>query len=152
MFEYIEKMFSIYKIPPRKICFEITETWEVKDKKTAANLIKKLKGIWCEIAIDDYWIWNSSAEKLYAGDYDIVKIDQKFIKWLVDKNWKVYELFKLFIASVCDVSRIIWLKVVAEYVNWIETERVLKEIGVDYFQWYESSWEPMPLTNYNDKK
>jgi hypothetical protein len=56
------------------------------------------------------------------------------------------------VGNVCQVSKLIWLKVVAEFVNWKETERVLREIWVDYFQWYESSWEPVPLTNYNDKK
>ncbi len=152
MFEYIEKMFSIYKIPPRKICFEVTETWEVKDKISAIILIKKLQWMWCEIAIDDFWRWNSSAEKLYAGDYDTVKVDWKFVKWLIDKNWNVYELFKLFIANVCEVSRIIWLKVVAEYVNWKETEKVLRELGVDYFQWFESSWKVLPLYDFSDKK
>lgn len=151
-FEYIEKLFGIYKIPPRKICFEVTETWEVKDKKTAVNLIQRLQWIWCEIAIDDFWIWNSSAEKLYAGYYDKVKIDWKFIKWLVDENWKINELYKLLVENVCDISRIMWLKVVAEFVNWKETERVLREIWVDYFQWYESSWQPAPLSNFSDKK
>jgi EAL domain-containing protein (putative c-di-GMP-specific phosphodiesterase class I) len=152
MFEFIEKMFSIYKISPRKICFEVTETWEVKDKISAVILIKKLQSIWCEVAIDDFWRWNSSAEKLYDGDYDIVKTDWKYIKWLLDKNWKVNRLYKMFIANVCEVSRMLWLKVVAEYVNWKETEKVLREIWVDYFQWYESSWEPIPLANYKDKK
>ncbi|MFA5916883.1 MAG: EAL domain-containing protein [Candidatus Gracilibacteria bacterium] len=151
-FEYIERLFGIYKIPPRKICFEVTETGEVKDKKTAKSLIKKLKGIGCEVAIDDFGRGNSSAEKLYAGYYDKVKIDGKFIKGLIDEKGKINELFKLLVGNVCQVSKLIGLKVVAEFVNGKETERVLREIGVDYFQGYESSGEPVPLTNYNDKK
>jgi EAL domain-containing protein (putative c-di-GMP-specific phosphodiesterase class I) len=139
-------MFEKYNIPPEKICFEITETWVVSDLVIAKSNKNRIKSLGCCIAIDDYWVWNSSLEKLNDETYDRVKLDWSLITGLII-DWKVDEVKLAIIEKTCDVAKLLWIKVIAEFVNWKDVKKILKEVWVQYFQGYESSWEPFLLND-----
>ena len=52
--EFVTEQLDRYKIPPRGICFEITETAAIANLKQAVELIGNLKNMECRFSLDDF--------------------------------------------------------------------------------------------------
>ncbi|MFV0440200.1 MAG: EAL domain-containing protein [Lachnospirales bacterium] len=114
----------------KNIVVELTEQEYVDenilDQKTQ---IYKDKG--ALIALDDYGSGYSNEFTLINGSYNLIKIDMKLVND-IDKDLKRQEIVK----SILKVSEINDFKVVAEGVETLEQAKMLKKLGVDYFQGY----------------
>ncbi len=77
---YIQEQFSIYAIPPKAICFEITETAAIVNVAQTIKLITTLKKLGCQFALDDFGSGMSSFTYLKKFAVDFLKIDGSFVK------------------------------------------------------------------------
>lgn len=126
---YIQEQFSIYAIPPRAICFEITETAAIVNVAQTIKLITTLKKLGCKFALDDFGSGMSSFMYLKKFAVDYLKIDGSFVKE-IHLNTIDYAT----VQSIHSVAQALNIKTVAEYV---ESDAILHElitIGVDYGQ------------------
>ncbi len=126
---YIQEQFSIYAIPPKAICFEITETAAIVNVAQTIKLISTLKNLGCKFALDDFGSGMSSFMYLKRFAVDYLKIDGSFVKE-IHLNTIDYATVK----SIHSVAQALNIKTVAEYVESDAILYELREIGVTYGQ------------------
>ncbi len=138
-FEFLKQQFTLYRIAPEKICFEITETMAIANLKKAARLITDLKTLGCSFALDDFGSGMSSLAYLKTLPVDYLKIDGNFVKNIVNDpiDKATVECFK-------QIGEIMKIQTIAEYVENEDIARQLKEIGINYAQGYGIG-KPAPL-------
>ncbi len=139
--DYVINMFNEYKIPPEKICFEITETTAISNLSEAVNFINDLKSIGCYFAIDDFGSGVASFSYLKNLPVDYLKIDGVFIRDICTN-----EVNLAMVKSINDISHVMGKKTIAEFVEDDSTFAMLRNMGVDYAQGYALG-RPLPLEN-----
>ncbi len=118
-------------IPPRCLCFEITETAAVSNLTQAMEFIEKLKFIGCQFSLDDFGSGMSSFTYLKNLPVDYLKIDGYFVKTMLEN-----EIDKAMVSSIHQIGSVMGLKTIAEFVENEQIEEALKIMGVDYGQGY----------------
>jgi len=129
-------------IEPKFIEFELTESLLIADVTLAVNKLKLLKSLGIKIAIDDFGTRYSSLNYLQQLPFDILKIDQCFVRD-VEQNSKKQAITK----AIIDMAHQLGLKVIAE---GIETEgelKFLRQNGCDEMQGYLFS-RPLPFRDF----
>ncbi len=129
--DYVEQELKVSRIPPSKICFEITETAVIANLEYAKIFISTLKSRGCFFALDDFGTGMSSFSYLKQLPVDFVKIDGRFVK-----DIHVDPVCRAMVKSIHDVAKVMKIKTTAEYVENEAILEVLKNIGVDYAQGY----------------
>lgn len=122
------------------MCFEITETVAVNNLSIALKFIKAIKRYGCKFSLDDFGAGVSSFGYLKNLPVDYVKIDGVFIR-AIHNN----EVDQAMVKAIAEVSGVMGIKTVAEFVENKESFDLLKEIGIDYAQGY---WieKPKPVS------
>jgi len=133
-------------INPNNITLEILE-WNISWKNFIENL-KRLKGMWFKIAMDDFWADNSNFNRLIdlLWIIDYLKIDWKIIKNLILQNWEVNKIIYNLLHWIVKSCKESWVKTIAEYIENEELSNICEEIWIDYLQWYHYS-KPEILKN-----
>lgn len=133
-FDFVQEKFASTSIPPKIICFEITETVAITNLAKAAEFIYQLKSLGCQFALDDFGSGMSSFAYLKTLPVDYVKIDGSFIKEIVDD--------KLALEMVEAISRIASVMGIETIAEFVENDEILKKVqflGIDYAQGYAIS-------------
>ncbi len=129
-----------------KICFEITETAAISNLQTAAGFMRSLKELGCQFSLDDFGSGLSSFAYLKTLPVDYLKIDGFFVKDIVEDEAD-YAMVK----SINEISQVMGIESIAEFVENDAIKQRLIEIGVDYVQGYGIG-KPEPLKNLFSKK
>ncbi|HUO83356.1 MAG TPA: EAL domain-containing protein [Gammaproteobacteria bacterium] len=127
------------KVPPQRVCFEITETAAIANLVQANKLIAALRQIGCQFGLDDFGSGVSSFAYLKALAVDYLKIDGVFIKSLADDPVD-FEMVR----SINDIAHVMGKLTIAESVESEAVLAKLQAIGVDFAQGYVLG-EPMPV-------
>ncbi len=127
----IRQEFTITKINPQSLIFEITETAIIESVTAAQRFIANLKSMGCRFALDDFVTGFSSFSHLKHLAVDYLKIDGVFIRDLTH-NLVDQHLVK----AIVEVARGLGKQTVAEFVGCKETLQLLLEYGVDHAQGY----------------
>jgi diguanylate cyclase (GGDEF)-like protein len=135
--------FNEGKVPPEKICFEITETAAIGNLMKATRFMSVLKGRGCRFSLDDFGSGLSSFAYLKNLPVDYLKIDGIFVKDIVDDPID-YAMVK----AINEMGHVMGKRTVAEFVEKGEILLKLQEIGVDYAQGFGIS-KPKPLVEMN---
>ena len=80
LFDFIQNTLAKAHMAPRQLCIEITESTVMQNKDISKDFIKQLKEKGTVIAMDDFGTGYSSLGSLYEFPFDILKIDQSFLK------------------------------------------------------------------------
>ncbi len=139
--EFIIDGLSRYKIPPEKICFEITETMAVQKFNNTLVFMDKLRQLGCKFALDDFGSGFSSYAYLKNLPVDFLKIDGAFVRDIAEDK-----LDRSMVKSINEIAHVMGKKTIAEYVENPEILSFLYEIEVDYAQGFYIG-KPEPLDN-----
>ncbi len=80
---HLKNLLAQYRIDPRKLLLEITETVRIDDLDRALALLRELHDLGLSIALDDFGMGYSSTEylnRLKSLPIDLIKIDRSFIQ------------------------------------------------------------------------
>lgn len=132
-------------IAPGRLAFEITETSAVRSMETALELIAGLKARGLDVVLDDFGSGLSSFGYLRRFDVDMLKIDGNIIGNIGDDVVQ-----QTIVAGIVAVAEAMHVKVVAEYVEDVETLEILRGLGVNLVQGYYIG-KPVPWSQvYGD--
>jgi EAL domain-containing protein (putative c-di-GMP-specific phosphodiesterase class I) len=137
---YVLGLFSEYKIPPRHICFEITESMAILNLQNTLDFIHHFRSLGCRFALDDFGSGFSSYGYLKNFPVDYIKIDGNFVRDLLTDKFD-----RAIVNSIHDVAAAMGIMTVAEYVESIDILQQLRVMGVDYAQGYGIA-KPKPLS------
>jgi diguanylate cyclase (GGDEF)-like protein/PAS domain S-box-containing protein len=138
---YIGEEIATHGVAPDKIGFEFTETAVITHLSKATNLMRKLKALGCQVALDDFGSGMSAFAYLRSLPVDFLKIDGNFISDMV-KDPVVYAM----VEAIQRVGSVIGIRTVAEWVEDEATLAALTVVGMDYVQGYAVG-RPEPLAH-----
>ncbi len=110
--DFLKEQFSIYQIPPQKICFEVTETVAIGNLNKATRFIRQLKKLGCCFALDDFGTGMSSLAYLKNLPVDYLKIDGHFIRNIVEDP-----INTAMVEAINRIGHIMGLQTIAEFVE-----------------------------------
>ena len=127
--EFVREQFKRYTMPPRSICFEITETAAVANFDKAARFFGEMKSLGCMFSLDDCGAGMSSFGYLKHLPVDFIKIDGSFIEDMADDPVDL-----AMVRAINDLGHVMGKKTIGEFVNGEQVMTALREIGVDFAQ------------------
>lgn len=139
---FLVNLFEENKVPPHKVCFEITESMAITHLDNTQNFIDKFRALGCRFALDDFGTGFSSYAYLKDLNIDYLKIDGVFVKNLCDDAVNT-----AMIKSIADVASAIGIETIAEFIETAEIQDKLTEIGITYSQGYHIH-KPVKLDSF----
>lgn len=139
LLDFIRSSGAALGIDFKEVCFEITETAAIRNLAKASQLIKELRGLGCRFALDDFGSGLSSFSYLKTLPVDYIKIDGSFVKDIVNDP-----IDRGMVEAVHQISRIMKIRTIAEWVQDEASIRILEEIGIDFAQGFHIE-EPRPV-------
>lgn len=118
-----------FALPPRQLCFEITETAAITHAQESERLFAQLRERGCHLAIDDFGMGYQSFDRLKQIPADLIKIDGSFVRDM-HRSPRDLELVR---ASV-QVARAFGAQTAAEFVEDAVTAELLRGLQVDWIQ------------------
>lgn len=138
----IESILNRYKIDPKYIEFEITESIAINDNNFVSEIFTKIKDMGFSIAIDDFGTGYSSLSRLQEMPLDRLKIDKSFVDG-IEKDEKKEGVIRLII----EYAKLLKLYAIAEGVEEKYQVDYLDKIGCDEIQGYFYA-KPMGMEDF----
>ena len=149
--DQIESVTNKYKIDPKRIELEITESAIMESYQAAQKKLERLNQRGFRISIDDFGTGYSSLSRLVTMPVHALKIDRVFID-----NLHQSEPNKVIVKSILNIAENLKLNVVAEGVETEEDLKVLKEFKCPDAQgyYYSKPLQPAEMKKMlkNDQK
>ena len=130
------------QIPPRAICFEITETAAISNLGHANRFIATLRSLGCRFALDDFGTGFSSFAYLKSLPVDFLKIDGLFVTDAIGDRVDL-----AVIRSMVEIGKLTGKRTIAEGVETASVLKMLERVGVDYAQGFHLG-PPRPLESF----
>jgi EAL domain-containing protein (putative c-di-GMP-specific phosphodiesterase class I) len=131
--------FNAAGVPPRAICFEISEHDVIEHPASAQEFIETLKPLGCRFTLDSFGSVKVSFSYLEGLAFDFLKIDGVIIEGIHA------QLGAATVKAINIVCREVGIRTIAEFVESKATLDKLREIGVDYIQGFGVA-RPEPIT------
>jgi diguanylate cyclase (GGDEF)-like protein/PAS domain S-box-containing protein len=140
--EYATQLFREFNVPPKMVCFEVTETSAISNLTSAKRLIEGLKAIGCEFALDDFGAGMSSFGYLKQLPVDYIKIDGSFVRGMLGDpvDYAMVEM-------IAHIAKVSGKRSIAECVESEWDIAALERLGVDFAQGYAIG-KPEPFGKY----
>lgn len=132
------------QIKPANIELEIVESAIIENFQSASAILSKLRELGFHVAIDDFGTGYSSLAYLDKLPVDKLKIDREFTSKL-----ELGEGAGI-VKSIVDLASNFDLRVLAEGVETLEQEQLLKQLGCQRVQGFYYS-KPIPLAEFEQK-
>ncbi len=116
-------------LPARLLCLEVTETALMEEPERAVAVMRDLRTIGVQLAIDDYGTGLSSLAYLKTLWVNELKIDQAFVAAMPENDRDA-----TIVRSTIDLGHSLGLKVTAEGVETGRQAEMLREFGCDNAQ------------------
>lgn len=117
-------------LAPENLELEITESVVMADPERALRIIKPLRDAGVRLAIDDFGCGHSSLAALTRLPFDVIKIDQQFIRALERGEARSAEIIEVILAF----ARTLNMEIVAEGVERREDMEFVAERGCHWIQ------------------
>ncbi|KJZ54430.1 putative bifunctional diguanylate cyclase/phosphodiesterase [Pseudomonas fluorescens] len=134
----VNNLLQMYRLPPRSLELEVTETGLMEDISTAAQHLLSLRRSGALIAIDDFGTGYSSLSYLKSLPLDKIKIDKSFVQDLLDDDDDA-----TIVRAIIQLGKSLGMQVIAEGVETAEQETYIISEGCHEGQGYLYS-KPLP--------
>ncbi|WP_313738631.1 EAL domain-containing protein [Pseudomonas sp.] len=134
----VNNLLQRYRLPPRSLELEVTETGLMEDIGTAATHLLCLRRSGAMIAIDDFGTGYSSLSYLKSLPLDKIKIDKSFVQDLLDDDDDA-----TIVRAIIQLGKSLGMQVIAEGVETAEQEAYIIGQGCHEGQGYHYS-KPLP--------
>ena len=124
----VTRVLSDTGLAPQRLILELTEGLLLERSNTVRNALLGLKDLGVELWIDDFGAGHANLSYLQRLTCNVVKIDRGFL----DQHDKRREL----LGGMISLAQSCGLRVLAEGVETIEHDVLLKELGCDLLQGY----------------
>jgi diguanylate cyclase (GGDEF)-like protein len=125
--------------PSRLLSFELTETAAVANIVRAEALMRRLRELGFDVALDDFGRGLSSLSYLKTLPVTHLKIDGSFVRDVVDDDRS-----RAMMSAIVQLARAMGLRTVAECVESEQIHALVRELGVEFGQGF-SIGRPAPL-------
>ncbi|HEY8433595.1 MAG TPA: EAL domain-containing protein [Sphingomicrobium sp.] len=125
----LSALLARHGLAPNLLTLELTETAALGESGEALDMINRLRDLGINIAIDDYGTGQSTLEYLKKIPATELKIDQSFVKGIVDNRSD-----RLMVQSTIGLAHSLGRKVVAEGVEHRDILELLAEMECDIAQ------------------
>gem|GEM_PF-2163045 len=126
-------------LDPTLLTLELTESTLIDDATTVEPILRSLRDLGVNLALDDFGTGYSSLSYLRAFPFNIVKIDQSFIRTIGTRQEDA-----AIVAAVIGLAKNLGLDVVAEGVETQEQLAALRELACHHLQGYLFA-KPQPI-------
>lgn len=134
----VNNLMQVYRLPPKSLELEVTETGLMEDISTAAQHLLSLRRSGALIAIDDFGTGYSSLSYLKSLPLDKIKIDKSFVQDLLEN-----EDDATIVRAIIQLGKSLGMQVIAEGVETAEQEAYIIAQGCHEGQGYLYS-KPLP--------
>ncbi len=138
----IEQILTEFALAPTNLDLELTESALVENSESAKKTLEEFKNIGISLSLDDFGTGYSSLSYLQQFPFDYLKIDQSFVRNLVNNPSNM-----AIITAILNMARSLNLKVIAEGVETEKELTFLKMQKCDIIQGYLFS-RPLPFTEF----
>ena len=128
-----------YNVDTKNIHIEITESALEDDREDLIKKINSLREAGFEIWLDDFGSGYSSLNVLQDFNFDVIKVDMRFMRTLEGSHET-----EVIVRSIIDLSKNLGLKSLVEGVETEKQYMFLKAIGTDLAQGFLFS-KPVPI-------
>ncbi len=142
IFSIVDDIVSRYKIDKDLFHIEITESAVTNNQQTLQTGIQKFKNAGYQIWMDDFGSGYSSLNTLKDYDFDVLKIDMKFLS-----SFSTNPKSSIVISSIVDLAKKLGIQTLIEGVETKEELQFLKKIGCEKAQGYLFS-KPLNFEDY----
>jgi diguanylate cyclase (GGDEF)-like protein len=139
----VKNALKISGLDPERLVLEVTESLWIQDSDSVLSQLKHLRGLGVSIALDDFGTGYSSLTYLWKFPFDIVKIDQSFVR-----EMETEPKAAAIVNTIMSLGKVLDLTITAEGVETKEQARILKEAGCDQAQGFLFG-RPLPVAAAN---
>jgi diguanylate cyclase (GGDEF)-like protein len=136
---FLERQLRAHGLPPALISFELTETAAVSNIVRAEALMRRLRDLGHEIALDDFGRGLSSLTYLKTLPVSYLKIDGELVRDVIGSSRS-----QAMVSAIVQLSRAMGLGTTAECIESDGIKAVIAGLGVDFGQGYALG-RPRPL-------
>lgn len=127
----IKETLKRHRIEPNLLTCEFTESAAMDDAQATLQVIEELSAAGVHLSIDDFGTGHSSLSYLRKLPAEELKIDRSFVQDLETNSDA-----RAIVDAVVKLAQALGRKVVAEGVETMEQQRILRELGCDELQGY----------------
>ncbi len=132
-------------IIPHNLTLEVTESLAINDMERMKEILDNIKKLGVRIALDDFGTGYSSLNHIREIPFDVIKVDQTFIKDLERDSYA-----KSFIKMVAELAEAIGVNLCVEGVETRVQYEILSQMCVSLVQGYYFD-KPMPRAEFEKK-
>lgn len=129
MLQVVEEAVSKYEVPRDYIHIEITESMIASDEELMRDVIERFRGAGYEIWMDDFGSGYSSLTLLKDYDFDMLKLDMRFLSSFTEKSKDIMK-------AAVSMAKAIGTRTLAEGVETKAQLDFLRSIGCGRIQGY----------------
>lgn len=141
---YIQSLLTEFELDAALLEIEITETVLLKSMDTAVQVLRELKDLGVQIALDDFGSGFSSLSYVRTLPIHTIKIDKQFIRDIRNSTQDA-----VLVASIISLAHNLGMRVIVEGVETLEQLIYLKTAGCNKAQGYYFS-RPVPADQARD--
>ncbi len=138
------ELIKKYKLSPRNLHLEITETAYTENPEQLIDVVARLKSLGFVIEMDDFGTGYSSLNMLSELPIDVLKLDIKFIQSEEKKGHN-----KSILSFIISLAKWLNLSVIAEGVETKAQVELLQSLNCEYVQGYYFA-RPLPLADFEE--
>lgn len=112
-----------------RVFLEITESMGLTDLTEINRSVQSMRDLGFIVCLDDFGAGSASFQYLRDLTVDYVKIDGSYIRRMIDS-----EKDRILLQGLIDICDKLNIKVIAEFVETLEQEAMLRTMGVKYCQ------------------
>ncbi|MCR4616754.1 MAG: EAL domain-containing protein [Lachnospiraceae bacterium] len=143
--EIVEDTLKDTGLNPANLTLEVTESLAINDMQRMIGILSKIKALGVSIALDDFGTGYSSLNHIREIPFDIIKVDQSFVKDLAEDAYS-----QAFVKMVAELAETRGVKICVEGIETPDQYNVVRNFKVKYIQGFYFD-KPLPQREFEEK-